>query len=145
MPIWNSNKNTEELHAILIISDDDEMASVWAALFEQKKCHVFVETSGRMGLQSARLLVPTLIILDLDLSVDERLGLCKDLRAATDGTLCLLAPKNNEVEFTNYRYAGVDEFIPTPISPMVLLIKAMAWLVREEWILPNPQFSRAYA
>jgi len=134
-----------KIHTILIISDDKEMTSVWETLFEQKDCRFFSESSARTGLQTACLLTPSLIVLNLDLPEDERLELCKNLRAATDGTLLLLASKNNLGEFTNYQYAGVDEFISTPISPMAFFIKAMAWMARQEWFLTNPLPARAYA
>jgi len=133
----------QEIHTVLIISDDEEMMSVWETLFEQKDCRVFRETSARTGLQTARLLTPDLIVLNLELPEDERLELCKELRATTDGTLLLLASKNNLGEISNYQYAGVDEFIPTPISPMAFFIKTMAWLARQEWFLPQSLPARA--
>ena len=137
-------RNPEKIRTILIISDDEEMASVWETLFEQKDCRVFTETSVETGLQSARLLVPTLIVVNLDIPESDKLELCRALRDTTDGTLLLIASKNNYDDFTNYQYAGVDEFIRTPISPMAFLVKTLAWLTRQEWRIPNSLPIRAY-
>lgn len=140
-----SNQRSEKMNTLLIISKDHEMISVWETLFEQKNCRVISETSARTGLQTARLLVPTLIVLNLDLPEGESLELCRELRATTDGTLILMASKNHSGKFSNYQYAGVDEFISTPISPMAFFIKAMASLVKQDWITPQAQSVSLYA
>jgi DNA-binding response OmpR family regulator len=136
--------NINELHIVLIASQDAEMVSVWETLFEQKNCRVVVERTPRNAVQTSRLLVPTLIVLDLEMADNDRLALCKGLRATTSGTLLLLAPRHRKIDLSNYHFAGVNEIIPTPISPMALLIKSMAWLVRQEWQIPHSQTVNAY-
>ena len=127
-------KSESELHTVLIISSDMEMVSVWETLFKQKNCRVINEVDSCAALQTAHLLCPALVVLHLDMPQHELISLCRDLRAATNGTLLLLAPSdhNNQNVFEYYQ-AGVDEHIHTPISPMALLIKSMAWLVKQEW------------
>lgn len=144
MNAWKSQTSFKEIHTILIISQDVEMVAVWETLFKQKNCHVINETSAEHALQASRLLSPALIVLELDLPNSDRLTLCKGLRSTLNGALLLLAPKQSEMELSNYHDAGVDEFIYTPISPMGLLIKSMAWLVRQEWILPLSYPARVY-
>jgi two-component system, OmpR family, response regulator MtrA len=144
MIAWRSTPNNTETHIVLIASQDAEMVSVWEMLFEQKNCRVVVEATPRNTVQTSRLLAPTLIVLDLDISDEDRLALCKGLRATTDGTLLLLAPRRSEIDLSNYHFAGVNEIIPTPISPMALLIKSMAWLVRQEWFIPQSKSVNSY-
>lgn len=133
MPAWKSDLNLDDMRSILIVSRDAEMVSVWETLFEQKNCRVVVEASPANAVQTSRLLSPALIVLELDLSHGSLLDLCRELRATTNGTLLLLAPRGGETEISKYHGAGVDEYIATPISPMALLIKSMAWLTRQEW------------
>ncbi len=128
-----NNINLSELHTVLIISKDTEMISVWEALFQQKNCYVINESTPHTALQSAVLLRPSLIVLDMDLPRAHRLELCRKLRATTTGTLLLLAPANDSQHLYEYMDAGVNEHISTPISPMALLVKSMAWLVRQQW------------
>ncbi|MEK6752474.1 MAG: response regulator [Chloroflexota bacterium] len=144
MVAWKSNTSVDEMQTVLIVSQDAEMVIVWEALFEQKNYHVVCEIGAEEALQTARLLSPALIILDLDLIPSERIVLCRELRSTTNGTLLLLAPKRDEAEIFEYLYAGVDEFLSTPISPLALLVKSMAWLVRQEWIVPREQSSQVY-
>jgi DNA-binding response OmpR family regulator len=125
--------DTSDLHTVLLISKDRGMISVWETLFQQKNCYVLNENTPQAALQSARLTAPSLIILDLDLPQSERLDLCHKLRATTAGALLLLGPSNHNQNFFEYSHAGVNEYISTPISPMTLFVKSMAWLVRQEY------------
>jgi DNA-binding response OmpR family regulator len=127
------NINLAELHTVLIISKDTEMISVWETLFQQKNCYVVNETTPQTALQAAALISPSLIVLDIDLPRASRVDLCRKLRATTSGTLLLLAPSNDSQHLFEYMDAGVNEHISTPISPMALLVKSMAWLVRQQW------------
>jgi len=144
MAVWITKANTTKIQTVLIISEDVEMTAVWEALFQQKNCLVVSEMSARNAVQSARLLSPALIVLELNLPHAELIALCKELRSTTQGALLLLDPKGTEQEIFEYYNAGVDERLTTPISPMALLIKSMAWLVRQEWLVPRAQLSNIY-
>ncbi|MBC7877968.1 MAG: hypothetical protein H7Y59_12435 [Anaerolineales bacterium] len=132
MIAWKTETNYNDMQTVLIISRDSEMVTVWENLFQQKNCHVISEALPDNALQTSNLLSPTLIILNLNLPQLEQIGLCKELRSTTKGTLLLLTPKEDEQEIFDYHYAGVDEHLPTSISPMALLIKSMAWLARHQ-------------
>ncbi len=134
MVAWKTDTDFNEMHTVLIISQDPDMIAIWETLFKQKNCFVVSENSPREAIQSGRLLAPSLIVIDLDLSPQERLDLCRELRATTSGTLLLLAPSASNENVFEYYHAGVDEHIPTPISPMALLVKSMAWLVKQETV-----------
>ena len=144
MVAWKSDSNFNEMNTVMIISRDAEMVDVWKTLFEQKNCHVVSETSSEDALRASRLLSPSLIVLDMALSHLERVNLCRKLRSTTNGTILLLAPKGDMTEISEYLHAGADEFLSTPLSPMALLIKSMAWLVRQEWIESGAQSSHLY-
>ena len=144
MVAWKSEDNFNETNTVLIISQDTEMIDVWKTLFEQKNCHVISETSTGEALQASHLLSPALIVLDLNLPRDDRIARCRELRSTTNGTILLLAPKGDMTEISEYLHAGADEFLSTPISPMALLIKSMAWLVRQEWNGASSQSSELY-
>jgi len=132
MVAWKTETNYDDMHTVLIISGDSEMVATWETLFQQKNCYVISEASASYALQTSNLLSPSLIILNLSLPQSEQIGLCRELRSTTTGTLLLLAPMEDEQGIFDYHHAGVDEHLSTPISPMALLIKSMAWLVRQK-------------
>ncbi len=131
MAAWKTKAKYENMDVVLIISKDSEMVATWKALFQQKKCQVISETSASDALQTANLLAPELIILNLNLPESQQIDLCRELRLTTNGTLLLLAPKNGKQKISDYYHAGVNEHLTTPINPMTLLIKSMAWLVQQ--------------
>lgn len=131
------NSSTLMTNSVLIISQDAELQRVWMLLFEQRNCRVLSETSAHDGLVTSRLIAPSLIILDLDLPHEQRLKLCQDLRATTNGTLLLIDSGYKSIDTLAYHHAGVDETIAEGISPMALLVKSLAWLARHDWIVPR--------
>lgn len=137
-----ASKLSPNPNTVLIISQDADMVRVWKMLFEQRNCHVISEMSAQDGLSSSRLLSPTLIILDLDIPDEERLRLCRNLRATTNGTLLLLNSSYKNVDILEYHRAGVDETVSASISPMALLVKSLAWLARQDWIVPRRRSSQ---
>lgn len=137
-----ASKLSPNQNTVLIISQDADMVRVWKMLFEQRNCHVISEMTAQDGLSSSRLLSPTLIILDLDLPDEERLRLCRNLRATTNGTLLLLNSSYKNVDILEYHRAGVDETVSASISPMALLVKSLAWLARQDWIVPRRRSSQ---
>lgn len=132
-------------NTVLIISQDADMTRVLKMLFEQRNCQVINESTSRDGVMSSRLLSPTLIILDMDLPNDERLELCRELRTTTNGTLLLLNSDYKSIDVLEYHRAGVDETISSSISPMALLIKSLAWLARQDWLVPRRQSAQLWA
>ena len=130
MSAWKTQTKPNEIQTILVISQDTKMVAAWELAFRQKGCYMIHEKTPRHALQAARLVSPSLVIVDLDLTRPERLSLCKELRPMTSRALLLLAPKTNEDEVSEYYRAGVDERLSPTISPTVLLSKSLAWLAQ---------------
>ena len=120
------------VNTILIISQDVETTAVWEGLFRMRNCHPIHETTGQHALQTARLLEPQVVLFNPDLHHPEGIDLLHKLRAATKGAILLLAPGDCDAKVFEYYKAGVDEHIPTPVNPLALLFRSMAWLVRQE-------------
>ena len=134
MVAWKSEMDTSNERIVLIVSQDADSASMWERLFLQKGCCVVREVSPRHALQSAQLISPSLIILNMDVPHAERVNLCRTLRSVTNGILLVLSSTQNETEIYEYYRAGVNEHLATPLNPMALLVKSMAWLVKQDWL-----------
>lgn len=141
---WKTEMDAVSHHTILIISQDVKMVAVCEPLFQQKNCTVVSEIMPHHALQAARLLLPSLIIMDRGLPHAERVSLCRELRAITRGTiLCLIAGPGEEKILDLY-CAGADECLTGPLNPMALLVKSMVWLVRQEWTELQPASTQQY-
>jgi DNA-binding response OmpR family regulator len=128
MVTWKTDVDTIPLHTVLIISDQPENVAIWDALFSQRNCIVLSETNVSDALQSARLVGPSLMLIDLKLPKPERLSLLAGLRAASRGPILMLINANTVDEIVEANQEGADECLVKPVNPAVLVVKAMAWL-----------------
>ena len=68
MVTWKTDVDTIPLHTILIVSDRQENVATWDTLFNQRNCIVLSEANVSDALQSARLIGPSLMLVDINLS-----------------------------------------------------------------------------
>ena len=128
MANWKTNVDTIPLHTVLIASDRPENISAWENLFQQRDCIVLSESTVSATLQTARLVGPSLMLVDMNLPKPKRNALLKDLRNASRGPILLLISANTVAEVIEANQAGADECLVKPVNPAVLIVKAMAWL-----------------
>jgi DNA-binding response OmpR family regulator len=126
MVTWKTN--IETAHTVLIISDQPETTAAWSTLFNQRNCIVLSESDRSDAVQSARLMDPSLLVVDLQLNKAERAAFIQELRAASRGPILMLISANTVEEIVEANRAGADECLVKPVNAAVLVIKAMAWL-----------------
>jgi len=128
MVAWKSNSDTIPLHTVLIISDHPDNVAQWDTLFNQRNCIVLAETNVADAIQSARLVGPSLMVVDVKLSKSDRTTLLKGLRSASRGPILMTVAANTVDDIVEANQAGADECLIKPVNPAVLIVKAMAWL-----------------
>jgi len=126
MVTWKTD--IETAHTVLIISDQPETATSWNILFTQRNCIVLLESEASDAIQSARLIDPSLIVVDIQLPQEERAVFLKQLRATCRGPILMLISANTVEEILEANRSGADECLVKPVNPAVLVVKAMAWL-----------------
>ena len=128
MVTWKTDLDTIPLHTVLIASDQPENVAIWDALFSQRNCIVLSEFNVSDALQTAQLVGPSLMLIDMSLSKSQRISLLSGLRAASRGPILMLIHANTIEEIVEANQEGADECLVKPINPAVLVVKAMAWL-----------------
>ena len=126
MVTWKTD--VETAYIVLIISDQPDTAASWNTLFTQRNCIVLVESEVSDAIQSARLIDPSLVVIDVQLPKAERAALLKQLRATCRGHILMLISANTVDEIIEANRLGADECLVKPVNPAVLIVKAMAWL-----------------
>jgi two-component system response regulator AdeR len=126
MVTWKTD--VETAHIVLIISDQPETAASWSTLFTQRNCIVLVESEASDAIQSARLIDPSLVVIDVQLPKAERAALLRELRATCRGHILMLISANTVDEILEANRLGADECLVKPVNAAVLIVKAMAWL-----------------
>src|SRR5215211_7794822 len=128
MVTWKTDVDTIPLHRVLIVSDRQENVAIWDALFSQRNCVVLSESNVSDALQSARLIGPSIMLIDINVSKPDRTSLLNGLRAASRGLILMLINANTVDEIVEANQEGADECLVKPVNPAVLVVKAMAWL-----------------
>ena len=128
MVTWKTEVDTIPLHTVLIVSDQPENIALWDALFSQRNCVVLSESNVSNALQSARLIGPSLMLVDMNVSKPDRTLLLNGLRATSRGPILMLITANTVDEIVEANQEGADECLVKPVNPAVLVVKAMAWL-----------------
>src|SRR5512138_3712087 len=128
MATWKTDVDTVPLHTVLIVSDQQDNVAVWETLFSQRGCIVLTEKNVSDALQSARLVGPSMMIVDLKLARPERTILLTGLRAASRGPILMLITADTVDEIVEANQEGADECLVRPVNSSVLVIKAMSWL-----------------
>ena len=128
MVTWKTDVDTVPLHTVLIVSDQPENIAIWDTLFSQRNCVVLSESNISDSLQSARLIGPSLMLVDMNLSRPDRSFLLNGLRATSRGPILMLITANTVDEIVEANQEGADECLVKPVNPAVLVVKAMAWL-----------------
>ena len=128
MVTWKTDVDTVPLHTVLIVSDQPENIAIWDTLFSQKNCIVLSESNISNALQSARLIGPSLMLVDMNVSKSDRSFLLNGLRATSRGPILMLITANTVDEIVEANQEGADECLVKPVNPAVLVVKAMAWL-----------------
>lgn len=144
MVTWKDDVDTVP-HTVLVISDQHENVAAWDDLFSRRNCIVLSESNLSDALQSARLVGPSLMLIDIKLSKPERASLLGGLREASRGPILMLITANTVDEIIEAHQEGADECLVKPVNPAVLVIKAMAWLNHTEQsgrTLPVPDVNR---
>ena len=126
MVTWNTD--VETTHIVLIVSDQPETAASWNTLFTQRNCIVLVESEASDAIQSARLIDPSLVVIDVQLPKANRAALLRELRATCRGHILMLISANTVDEILEANRLGADECLVKPVNSAVLIVKAMAWL-----------------
>lgn len=126
MVTWKTD--VETAYIVLIISDQPETAASWNTLFTQRNCIVLVESEASDAIQSARLIDPSLVVIDVQLPKARRAALLKELRATCRGYILMLISANTVDEILEANRLGADECLVKPVNSAVLVVKAMAWL-----------------
>ena len=123
---------TIPLHTVLIVSDQPDNVATWETLFDQRNCIVLAETTIHEAVQTARLIGPSLMLVDMKLSKKERSVLLKGLRNASRGPILMTVSAMTVDDIMEANQAGADECLIKPVNPAVLIVKAMAWLGQGE-------------
>ncbi len=115
---------------ILIVEDDDDIASIEQDYLEVSGYEVKVEANGTKGLTEALTGEYDLILLDVMLPGMDGFQICRKLRDKIDVPIMMVTAKRTDIDKIRGLGFGADDYIEKPFSPGVLVAKVKSQLAQ---------------
>lgn len=110
--------------AILIVEDDRESSTIYADYLESKGFRVLLTRDAYEGLRLARMEMPALILMDLQLPFVGGAHAIRELKSRPDTRdipIVAMTASGLEADRQEARSAGCDDFLEKPCRPPELL------------------------
>jgi DNA-binding response OmpR family regulator len=117
---------------ILLVEDEDDIASLVRAYLERDGFQVIRATRGMDGLQEFERHDIRLAILDLQLPDADGFDVCRAIRACSRVPVVMLTARDEEVDRVAGLELGADDYVTKPFSPRELVARVHAVLRRSE-------------
>lgn len=125
---------------VLVVEDYQPLAETLEYQLERAGYEVFRSSDGQEAINQARLILPDVVLLDIDLPVLGGVEVCKLLRAeaATKDTLIMMLSALGEESDQLVGFAvGADDYVVKPVESYKLLLQRIKALLRRR----QPEFA----
>ena len=115
---------------MLLVEDESAIVEAVAYALELEGFQVSSAAGGREGLEAARRLKPSVVILDVMLPGMSGLDVCRQLRSESDVPIIMLSAKEAEADKVAGLELGADDYLVKPFSMRELIARVRAQLRR---------------
>lgn len=128
---------------ILIVDDEDDIREFIGYNLRKEGYQIFTATNGAEAIETAKQVVPHLIILDMMMPIMDGRTACEKMRQIPELEqtiiLFLSAIQEEQCQLESYR-AGADDYITKPVSMKVLCSRVAAIMKRlKQQSAPKPE------
>jgi two-component system, OmpR family, alkaline phosphatase synthesis response regulator PhoP len=118
--------------SVLLVEDEENLASLVRAYLEQEGYRVASTTSGKEALRIVDEQPVRLVLLDLTLPDLDGLEVCRRIRQRSSVPIVMLTARDDESDRLAGLEGGADDYIGKPFSPRELVARMKAVLRRTE-------------
>jgi DNA-binding response OmpR family regulator len=119
-----------ETQTILVVEDEQAIASFVAAYLRKDGFTVRVTASGREALSLVGSEAPSLVILDLMLPDLDGMEVCRRIRATSTLPVLMLTARDDDLDKIAGLEVGADDYLTKPFNPRELVARVRAILRR---------------
>ena len=117
-------------YKILIVEDDTNLLATLKYNLEKETYEAFAAVDGAKAVETARIVKPDLIILDVMLPIMSGFEVCRVLRKEMNVPILMLTAKTDEMDKVVGLEIGADDYMTKPFSMRELLARIRAVLRR---------------
>ena len=119
-----------ETGRILIVEDDERLATLTREYLENNGLQVSVEGDGGKAVDRILTERPDLVVLDLMLPGEDGVSICRRVRSQYQGQILMLTARTDDLDEVLGLEMGADDYVAKPVRPRVLLARIRALLRR---------------
>lgn len=117
-------------HRVLIVEDEPSLLESMKYALEVEGYEVYTAGTGREGVDQARNINPSLILLDIMLPESSGLDVCRQIRANSDVPIIMVSARDAEADMVAGLELGADDYVTKPFSMRELVARARAQIRR---------------
>lgn len=121
---------TEPIIRVLVVEDDQRLATLTAEYLEGHGLVVSRATRGDQGLEEASKQRYDCVLLDVMLPGIDGIEVCRRLRAQSDVPIIMITARGEEADRVLGLELGADDYVAKPFSPRELLARVRAQVRR---------------
>lgn len=122
--------SANEPQSILIVEDDERLATLTQEYLQKNGFNVDIEPDGRNAISRIVEEQPSLVILDLMLPGADGFTVCRSVRNDYHGPILMLTARSDDVDQILGLEIGADDYVSKPAKPRVLLARVQSLLRR---------------
>lgn len=130
MTSLNNQNNQDENWNILIVEDDERLASLTQDYLQSNGLNVSVEGDGSRAIERIKAEQPDLVVLDLMLPGEDGLAVCRIVRPHYSNPILMLTARTEDLDQVLGLEMGADDYVAKPVRPRMLLARIRALLRR---------------
>jgi two-component system, OmpR family, response regulator BaeR len=123
---------------VLIVEDDTWIADMLANYLHSRDWRTHICTTGPSGVEEARRLGPSVVLLDLNLPGIDGMEVCRRIRGFSSVPIIMITARVDEIDRLIGLEAGADDYVCKPFSP-----REVAARVKAQWRRASGQFENA--
>lgn len=127
-----SKTDAENSYRILIVEDDERLATLTQDYLRKNDLDVAIETDGSRAISRIVKEQPDLVVLDVMLPGSDGLTVCREVRPSYSKPILMLTARTEDMDQVLGLEMGADDYVAKPVQPRVLLARIRALLRRVE-------------
>ncbi len=125
----------EILPRVLIVEDDERLATLTQDYLIRNGLEVGVETDGHRAIRRIIAEQPDLVVLDGMLPGADGLTVCREVRPHYNHPILMLTARTDDMDQVLGLEMGADDYVAKPVQPRVLLARIRALLRRTDKVV----------
>ncbi|OBX79960.1 DNA-binding response regulator [Moraxella atlantae] len=122
----------ESIPRVLIVEDDERLATLTQDYLRKNGLDVAIETDGNRAIRRIVSEQPDMVVLDVMLPGSDGLTVCREVRSQFHNPILMLTARTDDMDQVLGLEMGADDYVAKPVQPRVLLARIRALLRRSE-------------